>query len=471
MKPFPLKKFPNTVKRYLEECSEALQVDPAGLALSTLVGCASQIGNSTVLVIKNTDKRPCVLNGGIVGDTGIRKTAMVAQPLKPINQLQETLFNIHDVHLDEWKAACRDAKRGNEPYPEEPVPEQLICSDVTLEALGPLLKNNPRGLLLQVDELAGHFGGMNQYHGGKGKDEAAWLSIYDAGPITVNRKGSKQPIYVPRAAVSIIGSIQPAVFREIFSGKMTDNGMASRYLWYSPEKRQTGWTDATVSAKSLGDMQDMFDRLRTDFPVVRGEDPIPLYFNDESMEMWKDYVNSHGQHLYKLSGVEAGLFSKCEGHCSRIAAIFHQVRYALNETEDFGVDEIDLSAGIALAEYYFEHARSLLVTPNRLLCEIIAANGGRITPREFAKKTRYRKSDDAERKLLELERLDIPLLERKYAEIHSKGPGVVTWKLTVEGWGMAGNLRQVTPNTEKNEVLAENVTCSHEAIESLEAPF
>ena len=120
---YPINAFPDSVKRYIKECAEAVQVDQAGVGLSVLVGAASQIGNSCCLEIKNSDKRPCVLWGGVIGDSGIRKSAMISLPLKPLRQLQDSLFRIHAVRMDEWKDACRDAKRNQEMFPEEPVSE------------------------------------------------------------------------------------------------------------------------------------------------------------------------------------------------------------------------------------------------------------------------------------------------------------------------------------------------------------
>ena len=52
-------------------------------------------------------------------------------------------------------------------------------SDTTVEALAPILRVNPRGLLLARDELAGWIGSFDRYSGkGKsGADAANWLSM------------------------------------------------------------------------------------------------------------------------------------------------------------------------------------------------------------------------------------------------------------------------------------------------------
>ena len=468
---YPINAFPDSVKRYIKECAEAVQVDQAGVGLSVLVGAASQIGNSCCLEIKNSDKRPCVLWGGVIGDSGIRKSAMISLPLKPLRQLQDSLFRIHAVRMDEWKEACRDAKRNQEMFPEEPVPEQPICTDVTMEAIGPLLQANPRGVLLHHDELAGHFGRMNSYN--QGKDEAHWLAMYEAGPITVNRRGSKQPTYVERANISIIGGIQPGVFREVFKKEHKENGMEARFLWCIPERIETGWTDKEVSDKAMFDMQDVLSDLRKELPVKEGAEPFLLGFNAASLDLWKGYCNWHGKHLYKLRGHEAALFSKSEGHASRLSIVIHQMRYVCGETEEFYVDEIDLNAGIELAAYYYEQGRSLIQSPNQLLCEMIQSNGCRITPRELQAKNkrRYPTADDAERKLVEFERMNPPLLESKYSEAPARGQTGRYWLLTKAGFEMAGNVQQVFQKPEENNKFAANASLPHVENENVEAPF
>jgi hypothetical protein len=87
---------------------------------------------------------------------------------------------------------------------------------VVSEALAPILQANPRGLLLARDELAGWIGSFDRY-ANKGKasaDSANWLSMFNAENITVDRKtGFPRTIHVPRAAVCVVGGIQPAILR------------------------------------------------------------------------------------------------------------------------------------------------------------------------------------------------------------------------------------------------------------------
>ena len=72
-----------------------------------------------------------------------------------------------------------------------------------------LLEEQPRGLLVAHDELSAWINSFDAYKACRGKDVAQWLSMHRAGVLTVDRKGGRRIIHVPRAAVCIAGGVQP----------------------------------------------------------------------------------------------------------------------------------------------------------------------------------------------------------------------------------------------------------------------
>ena len=70
---------------------------------------------------------------------------------------------------------------------------------------------------------------MDKYRKG-GNDVGTWLSIFNAQPIFVDRKGVDDQITIARPFVNVIGSIQPQVFAKYFSGQFRHNGLLSRIL-------------------------------------------------------------------------------------------------------------------------------------------------------------------------------------------------------------------------------------------------
>ena len=63
--------------------------------------------------------------------------------------------------------------------------------------------------------------------------------MFGARDLLVDRKSEGQkPIFVPRAAVSIVGGIQPQVLRRALGPEHFENGLAARMLLTMPPTTQ-----------------------------------------------------------------------------------------------------------------------------------------------------------------------------------------------------------------------------------------
>src|SRR5262249_9740784 len=121
-----------------------------------------------------------------------------------------------------------------------------LCSDITVEALADRLCSTPRGTLVTLDEMAGWFGSFNQYKSG-GADVAHWLAMFGARALKVDRKtGDKTTMYIPFAAVSVTGTIQPATLRRVLLPEFFDNGLAARLLVAAPPAQPKRWTEDEI---------------------------------------------------------------------------------------------------------------------------------------------------------------------------------------------------------------------------------
>lgn len=83
-----------------------------------------------------------------------------------------------------------------------------------------MLSQNPRGLLLAREELAGCTKSFDHDVKHGGGDEADWLSIYNAESLIVDRKtGVQRTIRIPRAAECMTGGIQPAILKLVLGSQ------------------------------------------------------------------------------------------------------------------------------------------------------------------------------------------------------------------------------------------------------------
>ncbi len=147
------------------------------------------------------------------------------------------------LDLQKWEGEAKDAHaKGYAPplmpekavAPDMPVRKRLTVRDATTEALLVALKGQKKGLLAVRDELAGWFGGMDRYTGGKGGDRALWLEAYGGRPYTLDRvKNGGEPFHIPNLAISVLGGIQPDRLESCLL-KGDDDGLSARFLYIYP---------------------------------------------------------------------------------------------------------------------------------------------------------------------------------------------------------------------------------------------
>ncbi|GAB4384135.1 MAG: hypothetical protein Kow0022_05810 [Phycisphaerales bacterium] len=220
--PFPVDALPQVVAGFVGVCAEAIGCDPSFIALPLLVGFASAIGNSRRVQLKRGWTEPAIMWGAIIGESGSTKSPALELALRAVRERQRKAMHEHAkamrVYQVEWlkhereRAAWKRSKAGGDPpeAPEPPTCERCWTDDATIEALAKLLQDNPRGLLVIRDELAGwlHFDRYRSVGGGKGGEAPKWLEMFGGRALVVDRKTSGT-IYVPQAAVSIIVLIHP----------------------------------------------------------------------------------------------------------------------------------------------------------------------------------------------------------------------------------------------------------------------
>ena len=131
---------------------------------------------------------------------------------------------------------------------EKPKKTQFIVNDVTLEALVELHNENPNGIGVLKDELAGFFKDMNKYR--EGGDLEHWLSSWSGKEINLNRKTAKSS-FVEKAFLPIMGGIQPSILDAFHTDENKDNGFLDRMLFTFPEIEIERYSDKEMSQQVL----------------------------------------------------------------------------------------------------------------------------------------------------------------------------------------------------------------------------
>ncbi|WP_375632844.1 DUF3987 domain-containing protein, partial [Bartonella sp. AA74HLJMH] len=86
--------------------------------------------------------------------------------------------------------------------------DDTIVNDVSVEKLGELLKENPRGLLMVRDELAGFLANLErkEYQ----SDRAFYLTAFNGDDQFTYDRIERGTIFIPYVTLSMIGGIQPS---------------------------------------------------------------------------------------------------------------------------------------------------------------------------------------------------------------------------------------------------------------------
>lgn len=409
-RPFPVDLLPEPVARFIWQGARAMGCDPAYLALPLLAALASAIGNTRRIRLKLAWDEPAVLWTTIVADSGTLKSPAMERALKPLYRRQKRILREYQrtlaeyqAELKKWKATPKD-ERGDEPQ-KPPAAPHLFCSDVTVEALADRLEKSPRGILVAVDELAGWFASFNQYKQGRGGDLTHYLAMYGARLLKVDRKtGDKTTIYVPHAAVSVNGTIQPGTLKRLLTPEFFENGMVARLMMAMPPRAPKRWTEADVEPAVEQALDEVFEallKLKPDKDLDGDPTPVNLELTEGAKAAWVAFYEEHAQEQAELDGAELAAWSKLEGCAARLALIVQLIRVASgDETADENrVDEISIDAGVRLARWFGYEARRVYAAlgetggqqQRRELAELVRQMGGSVAVRDLRqRRRRYR---------------------------------------------------------------------------------
>lgn len=398
--PFPSDALPIHLRRLVDEGAGAMKLDRAFIALPLLAACAGAIGNARTLTLKEGWQEPANIWAALIAPSGTLKTPA-------LNLALDGLRIEHKRLRAEYEAAMKDYNaRTDEERGDPPVDARVTASDVTVEQLAVLLQRNPRGLLIEREELSGWLRSFNQYKSKGGGDEAHWLSMFNAGPLQVDRKtGEHKSIYVARASVSLCGGIQPGVLRDCLGADKIESGMAARLLLAMPPVAVRQWTDETVCIATRGAVETIMRALLSlaMMPGPYGPEPVTLPLTAEARALFIAFVNAHGEEMQRTDGALRAAWSKLEGYAARLALIVHCVRQVSEGAGD-AVDDESMAAGITLARWFAGEAKRVYAMlaesageqKRRELIEFIRARGGSITASKLCQyKTGYASADDA----------------------------------------------------------------------------
>jgi hypothetical protein len=111
------------------------------------------------------------------------------------------------------------------------IEQRYVTQDATVEKLGELLQENPNGMLLMRDELAGWLSALER-PGREGEREFYLEGWNGTGSFTVDRIG-RGTLHIPALIISVLGGIQPGklerYLKEATAGGGGADGLLQRF--------------------------------------------------------------------------------------------------------------------------------------------------------------------------------------------------------------------------------------------------
>jgi hypothetical protein len=196
-----------------------------------------------------------------------------------------------------------------------------------------------------------------------------------------------------------------------------ENGLAARFGFGMPPKKDKQWSEATVSPDAEEALEWVYDWLLTlRFGVDQDGKPVPidLPLTLDGKDAFIAFYNEHGRDQAELTGELAALWAKLEEVAARIALIVHLVRCAVDDqtlVSPNSVDGASIATGVIFARWFGQEGRRIYRVlgesdeerDRRLLIELVQRKGGRVTARDLSKASRrFPTSDAAEEVLIRL---------------------------------------------------------------------
>ena len=130
---------------------------------------------------------------------------------------------------------------------------RTVVSDFTPESLLLTHNNNPRSVVILVDEIMGMFNSANRYTNGQLIEQL--LTAWSGGALDVTRVGNTVPVHIEQPCINIVGTTQTKRVHELLTKGFEDNGLLDRILFVLPKSREVSkWTDWDDGGEDMASM-------------------------------------------------------------------------------------------------------------------------------------------------------------------------------------------------------------------------
>ena len=324
------------------------------IATAMISAVSAALGGAYRIRIKGEWQSNAALYIILVGRPGLGKTPPLEAAYRPIRKHDYALFKAYESELEVWKAAGENGKK--------PVLRRTVVSDFTPESLLLTHNNNPRSVVILVDEIMGMFNSANRYTNGQLIEQL--LTAWSGGALDVTRVSSTIPVHIEQPCINIVGTTQTKRVHELLTKGFEDNGLLDRFLFVLPKSwkmsKWTDWDDGGVDRAALPAArweQILSKVLALDYDIGEEERmPHVLSMDREAKEYFYSWWNRKVERINLIED-DAEVDSremKHPAHVARLALIIQVLRHASGESHLQFIDVSSVKAAIRLNDYFEE---------------------------------------------------------------------------------------------------------------------
>lgn len=385
---------PEPFCKWLMDISNRMQIPPDFSTAAAIVATGSVISRACGIYPKCHDDWIVVPNlwGAVVGRPSLMKSPAVSEAHRHLNRLEAearedykndaTVFEANEEFTKLKRAAINEeikrAVKKNDVskiesrraelaglHCEAPIRRRYQTQDGTTEKIGELLLQNPRGFLINRDELTGWFRSLDR--DGREGDRAFYLEAWNGNRgYTYDRIG-RGTLDVEALCLSLFGTITPGALSSYVyqcrKGGIGDDGLLQRF-------QVLVWPDAPSDWKNIDRFPDtaeknrawdIFKKLSGDIPgaVIEEEGSIPcLRFSpggQEVFDSWRENLEKRVRGDHCLHPAMESHLTKYRKLMPALSLIFHLVEVADNKATG-GVSEIAALRAASWCDYLETHA-------------------------------------------------------------------------------------------------------------------
>jgi putative DNA primase/helicase len=400
---------PEPFRAWLCDIAERCQAPLDFAVVGALITAGSVIGRAVAVRPKLRDDWQEVANlwGAVVGRSGIMKSPTLKAAMAPLHRLvaeanaeydrsaneAELQSVVVDARVKAAKKAVEQAvQAGEDPAPfvselqkaktevATPACRRFLTNDPTVEALGILLNQNSRGILVFRDELTGWLRTLDR--DGHENDRSFYLEAWDGSrPIYIYDRVGRGTLRIESPCVSILGGIQPGPLADYIKsavhGGVGDDGLMQRFqLAVFPDvsrdwRNVDRWPDSEARNRSYEIYKKLSDPglAASTGAFSDPDEPGSIPFlrlasgAQARFDLWREPLERQVRSGTEHPAIESHL-SKYRKLVPALALLFHIISVADSATAG-PVSEAATEMAVRWARYLETHARRIYATVTR----------------------------------------------------------------------------------------------------------